>query len=1015
MGGEKTEKVKKHICIGLLAHVDAGKTTLSEAILYESRSIRKLGRVDRRDAFLDNDPIERERGITIFAKQAQFELGDFSATLLDTPGHADFSAEAERVLQVLDYAVLVISGADGVQGHTETLWRLLARYQVPVFLFINKMDQPGPDRDKLLLELQAKLSEHCLDFTELEEVSGDCAEAGTEARQVSDIHGSDRSSAGRSRNGGSAKGAAAPVISYPVPFMEAAAMCDEALLEQYLETGEVTRADLQQLIRERKLFPCFFGSALRLDGVNRLLSGLSDYALSPRYSDRFGAKVYKIARDAQGNRLSFLKVTGGVLKVRQQIGEEKIDQIRIYAGADFETVSEAEAGTVCAVTGLSATRPGMGLGAEIDSERPVLEPVLSYRIVLPEGCDVHEAWLKLRLLEDEDPELRIVWEEQLGEIHAKLMGEVQTEVLQQRIAERFGLQVSFAEGRIVYRETIARAAEGIGHYEPLRHYAEVHLLLEPLPRGSGLVFCTECSGDMLAGNWQRLVLSHLAEREYPGVLTGAPLTDLKITLVAGRAHEKHTEGGDFRQATYRAVRQGLMETESLLLEPYYEFRLELPQETVGRALSDLSRMGAEAGAPETDGEIVRIAGRAPVSEMRGYQRELIAYTRGRGRIALVPGGYAVCHDMEAAVAAAGYDPERDTENPAGSVFCAHGAGVYVDWREVPAQAHVQSGIKILQDGTVLRPGERRQLETGGGTWLGDGADGSGTGGAAGSQRLGVETFGTPGQANAHAGAAGSPAAGQISGKSAAGGRAAAGEAAAGSRSGGSFAEDQELEAIFYRTFGSNSRTAEKNLQRKPGRGLFDKAPGVNTAGGADEKRRGSAASALGPDSAPAENWLLVDGYNIIHAWDELRELSEVSFDAGRTRLLEILSNYQGYKNCRVIVVFDAYKVAGRVKSEVETWHNIFVVYTKQAETADQYIAKTVQEIKGRYNVTVATSDQLVQLIILGQGALRISARELWEEVEAVNAQLRQNYLNKSSMGKNDLLRGPITELQRTKD
>lgn len=979
MGEEKPEKVKKHICIGLLAHVDAGKTTLSEAILYESRSIRKLGRVDRRDAFLDNDPIERERGITIFAKQAQFELGDFSATLLDTPGHADFSAEAERVLQVLDYAVLIISGADGVQGHTETLWRLLARYQVPVFLFINKMDQPGTDRDRLLSELQAKLSEHCLDFTELGQ---------------------------------------AVTNPYPVQFMEAAAMCDEALLERYLETGEVTRADLQRLIRERKLFPCFFGSALRLDGVDRLLSGLSDYALSPRYSDRFGAKVYKIARDAQGNRLSFLKVTGGVLKVRQQIGEEKIDQIRIYAGAGFETVNEAEAGTVCAVTGLSATRPGMGLGAEIDSERPVLEPVLSYRIVLPEDCDVHEAWLKLQLLEDEDPELRIVWEEQLGEIHAKLMGEVQTEVLQQRIAERFGLQVSFAEGRIVYRETIARAAEGIGHYEPLRHYAEVHLLLEPLPRGSGLVFCTDCSEDMLAGNWQRLVLSHLAEREYPGVLTGAPLTDLKITLVAGRAHEKHTEGGDFRQATYRAVRQGLMETESLLLEPYYEFRLELPQEAVGRALTDLSRMGAEAGVPETDGEIVRIAGRAPVSEMRGYQRELVAYTRGRGRIALVPGGYAVCHDMEAAVAAAGYDPERDTENLAGSVFCAHGAGVYVDWREVPAQAHVQSGVKILPDGTVLRPGERRQLETSGGTWLGDGAAGSSTAGAAGISE----------QEHAYAGAAGSSAAGQSSGKSAAGGTVAAGKKAAGNQGGGSFAEDQELEAIFYRTFGSNSRTAEKNLQRKLGRGLFDKAPGVNAAGGADEKRRGrgtdtaeakggngSRTSALGPDSAPAENWLLVDGYNIIHAWDELRELSEVSFDAGRTRLLEILSNYQGYKNCRVIVVFDAYKVAGRVKSEVEAWHNIFVVYTKQAETADQYIAKTVQEIRGRYNVTVATSDQLVQLIILGQGALRISARELWEEVEAVNAQLRQNYLNKSSMGKNDLLRGPITELQRTKD
>ena len=923
MGEEKKENVQKHICIGLLAHVDAGKTTLSEAILYQCRSIRKLGRVDKKDAFLDNDPIERERGITIFSKQAQFMLGSTSVTLLDTPGHVDFSAEMERVLSVLDYAVLVISGADGVQGHTETLWRLLERYKVPVFLFINKMDQAGTDRMRLLSELQKRLSEHCLDFTDLEET----ARTG-ETEQTGDL---------------SADGERLP---FPETFMEAAAMCDEALLERYLETGRITREDLQKLIRERKLFPCWFGSALRLTGVDAFLNGLSAYMSCPHYSENFGARVFKIARDAQGNRLTFLKITGGKLCVRQQIGEEKVDQIRIYAGAGFQTAGVAEAGTVCAATGLMNTRPGMGLGAEIDSEKPVLEPVLSYRIVLPEGCDVHEAWLRLRVLEDEDPELRLVWEEQLGEIHAKLMGEVQTEVLRERIRERFGLDISFDEGRIVLKETITRPAEGIGHYEPLRHYAEVHLLLEPLPRGSGLLFCSECSEEMLAGNWQRLILTHLAEREQPGVLAGAPLTDVKITLIAGRAHQKHTEGGDFRQATYRAVRQGLMETESILLEPYYEFSMELPQEAVGRALNDLSCMGAEAPEQETglrEGFAV-LKGRAPVSEMRGYQREFAAYTRGRGQLSLLPGGYEMCHDMEKVLSEIRYAPERDAENPSGSVFCAHGAGFYVDWRDVPDYAHIKTGIRILPDGTVVRPGQKAEDGTG----SAGGQNGSGSQGSADSRSSGADY-------------------------------------------GGSYAEDRELEEIFRRTFGKNSKAADENSRKRPGRGLFDKTPQANE------------------NSLPAfsQNWLLVDGYNIIHAWTELRELAEVSFDAARTRLLEIMSNYGGYRNCRVIVVFDAYKVAGRLKSEVESWHNIFVVYTKQAETADQYIAKTVQEIKGRYNVTVATSDQLVQLIILGQGALRISARELWEEVEAANAHIRQNYLNKSSMGKNELLRGAI--------
>ena len=917
------------LVIGILAHVDAGKTTLSEAILYECRSIRKLGRVDKKDAFLDNDPIERERGITIFSKQAQFMLGETSVTLLDTPGHADFSAEMERVLSVLDYAVLVVSGADGVQGHTETLWRLLERYGVPVFLFINKMDQAGTDRERLLSELQGRLSEHCLDFTDLPESR--------------DLLRDEK-------------------LPFPEAFTEAAAMCDDTLLERYLENGSLTRNDLRDLIRERKLFPCWFGSALRLSGVDAFLDGLSLYTCCPRYADHFGARVFKISRDAQGNRLTFLKITGGRLSVRQQIGEEKVDQIRLYAGAGFSTVGEAEAGMVCAVTGLTKTRPGMGLGAEIDSEKPVLEPVLSYRIVLPGDCDVHEAWLKLRVLEDEDPELRLVWEEQLGEIHAKLMGEVQTEVLKERIRERFGLTVSFDEGRIVWKETIARPAEGIGHYEPLRHYAEVHLLLEPLPRGSGLLFCSECSEEMLAGNWQRLILTHLAEREQPGVLAGAPLTDMKITLIAGRAHLKHTEGGDFRQATYRAVRQGLMETQSILLEPYYEFSMELPQEAVGRALNDLSHMGAEAPEQETSAKagFAVLRGRAPVSEMRGYQREFAAYTRGRGQLSLLPGGYAACHDQEETLAGIGYDPERDAENPAGSVFCAHGAGFYVDWREVPAYAHIKTGIHILPDGTVVRPGQGASEETEAGSAGGVASEGSAAGGTGNAAK----------------------------------------RAAAGAALNSSYASDRELEEIFYRTFGNNSRTAEAERRKKPGQGLFDKVP---KAAPHPERSRDF-----------AQNWLLVDGYNIIHAWTELRELAEVSFDAARTRLLEIMSNYQGSKNCRVIVVFDAYKVAGRLRSEVETWHNIFVVYTKQAETADQYIAKTVQEISGRYNVTVATSDQLVQLIILGQGALRISARELLEEVEAANAYLRQNYLDKSSMGKNELLRGAIAGAREKK-
>ncbi|MDO4266383.1 MAG: TetM/TetW/TetO/TetS family tetracycline resistance ribosomal protection protein [Eubacteriales bacterium] len=892
-------KKLRYICAGLLAHVDAGKTTLSEALLYGSGRLRKLGRVDKKDAFLDTDAMERERGITIFSKQALLPLGDnLQVTLLDTPGHVDFSAEMERTLQVLDYAVLLINGADGVQGHTETLWKLLSRYRIPTFLFINKMDQAGTDRAKLLLELETKLSERCIDFTDIKE-------------------------------------------EYTEQFSEAAAMCDDELLARYLESGTVTEEEIAALISERKLFPCWFGSALKLTGVDDFIAGLARYMIGRSYPDTFGAKVFKIARDAQGNRETWLKVTGGKLSVRMQIGEEKIDRIRIYDGSSFEPVSEAEAGMVCAVQGLSHAVAGMGLGAEPDSEKPVLEPVLSYRLSLPDGSDMQAAYRKLKVLEDEEPELSLTWNEKLSEIHVKLMGEVQTEILKRMIAERFRMDAEFTEGHIVYRETILRPAIGIGHFEPLRHYAEVHLLLEPLPRGSGMEYATALSTDKLPGNWQRLVLTHLMEREHPGVLTGAPITDMRITLVAGRAHEKHTEGGDFRQATYRAVRQGLMEAECALLEPWYEFTIELPAEAAGHAMTDIRRMEGSFEAPENTGDMTVIRGRAPVSEMRSYQRELTAYTRGRGRMTLRFAGYELCHDQEKVLSEIGYDPERDIDNPTGSVFCAHGAGFTVPWNEVPAYAHLESGLTENRTDTDQDPdfteGTVRQQPARGGNGL--------------------------------------------SGRTA-------------SYDGG-YAADAELEEIFRRTFGTSKRDEARH------KGLLDRASGSGTDGGKG-KRSGGNGDIFSAD--PAENWLLVDGYNIIHAWDELKELAALNFDAARERLLDILSNYQGFKHCRVLVVFDAYKVPGRVNAEVEQWNNIYVIYTKQAETADQYIAKAVQQINGRYNVTVATSDRLVQLIILGQGALRLSARELYEEVEAVNAQIRRDYTERRTKTENYVLK-----------
>ena len=843
------------LVIGILAHVDAGKTTLSEGLLYTCGRLKKLGRVDHKDAFLDTDPMERERGITIFSKQAILPLEGAELTLLDTPGHADFSAEMERTLQVLDCAILVISGTDGVQGHTHTLWKLLERYGVPTFLFINKMDLAGADRDALLSELKSRLDEGCVDF-------------------------------------------AAPAEQ----IQEQAAVCDEDALERYLEDGALDDGALTALIAKRKLFPCWFGSALKLEGVAEFLQGLEHYAPRPRYGPDFAARVFKISRDSQGARLTWMKITGGSLKVKALLSgpgwEEKADQLRIYSGAKFQAVDEAAAGTVCAVTGLSATAAGEGLGAEAEALPPALEPVLTYQVVLPAGQDPHTALQKLRQLEEEDPQLHLVWNERLGELHVQLMGEVQLEILQRLIAERFGMEVSFGQGGIVYRETIAGAVEGVGHYEPLRHYAEVHLLMEPLPRGSGLVLTSACPQDMLDINWQRLVLTHLAERSHPGVLTGSPITDMRITLVAGRAHQKHTEGGDFRQATYRAVRQGLMEAESILLEPWYNFRLEVPAEQVGRALSDLQRMHGRVEPPETAGDMAVLTGSAPVEQLRDYGREVSAYTRGRGRLSCTSGGYAPCHNQEEVVAAMGYDPERDVENPPGSVFCAHGAGYNVKWDEVKAHAHVDSGLRLGEE-----PPEEE----------------------AAPPRPRPQSYA------------------------------------------GSLEQDKELQAIFERTYGKVERSAFRP-QPRPARTSLD------------DKKYSIRAQDRGPE------YLLVDGYNIVFAWDELKAAARENLDAARQMLMDILSNYQGFKKNVVILVFDAYKVPRSVQ-DVTRYHNIYVVYTKEAETADAYIERATYEIGRHHRVRVATSDGAEQLIILGHGALRLSASTFRAEVEQVTGQI----------------------------
>ena len=852
----------KNLVLGMLAHVDAGKTTLSEALLYKTGTIRKAGRVDNRDAFLDTDDMERRRGITIFSKMARIQTEAFSATLLDTPGHIDFSAEMERTLQVLDYAILIISGADGVQSHTQTVWKLLARYEIPVFLFVNKMDQQGTNRRQVLEELKNRLSTSVVDFT--------------------------------------------------YPDMEEIALCDEEALNGFLETGTVEDSAITDMVAKRQIFPCYFGSALRMTGIEELITGLQTYTKEQSYPSEFGARVFKITRDEQGSRLTWLKVTGGVLESRMQLTDtEKINQIRLYSGEKFKTLSQAEAGMVCAVTGLESSQSGQSFGADKPSLVPMLSPVLTYKLQLPSGTDTLQMLPKLRQLEEEDPQLHIVWNELFQEIQVQVMGAVQVEILQHMIMERFGVAVTFGNGAIIYKETIADTVEGVGHFEPLRHYAEVHLIMEPGEPGSGMEYVLDCSEDVLDRSWQRLILTHLYERTHKGVLTGSALTDMRISVVAGRAHAKHTEGGDFRQATYRAVRQGLMQAQSVLLEPVYSYTLEVPQGVVGRAMTDMERMYGSFTL-ETEGDTARLTGSVPVASLGDYQKELMAYTKGAGRISLQMKGYEACHNAEEVIARIGYEAERDTLNPASSVFCSHGAGVTVPWEQVYDHMHLESVLEARKktgssDVSAKAPGQNRTVS---------------------GKELGTE----------------------------------------------------EVDDIIRKTFYANSSSPEE----------------VRKA--LEKKRHAQKAAPVykGKEKSPnlSKHYLLVDGYNIIFAWQELRELAAENIDGARGKLLDILCSYQAIRGCEVIAVFDAYRVKGHV-TEIVDYHNIHVVYTKEAETADQYIEKFAHEKGRKYYVRVATSDGIEQVIIRGAGCTLVSAREFEAEVRQVEGQLREEYLNRT--------------------
>lgn len=856
------------LVLGILAHVDAGKTTLSESLLFLSGAIRKLGRVDHRSAFLDTYELEKERGITIFSKQATLSLGDKEITLLDTPGHVDFSAEMERTLQVLDIAILVINGADGIQGHSLTLWKLLKKYQIPTFLFVNKMDQIGTDAQSLMREIKKRLSDRCIDFNQ-------------------DLQGHD--------------------------FYDQLAMCDERLLEEFLDKETIALDAIKKAIAKRKVFPVYFGSALKLEGLDDLITGLKSLSLVPNYPNKFGARIYKIGRDPQGNRLTYMKITGGVLNVKDLLEhenwQEKVDQIRIYSGNQYQSVLAASAGTICAVTGLSKTLIGEGLGIDkITSYQPMLKPVLTYKIMLPEGCDSHVMLLKLRQIEEEAPQLNIVWHEKSGEIQAQVMGDIELEILKSMILERFNIEVSFGEGTLVYKETIAQAVEGIGHFEPLRHYAEVHLLLEPSELGSGLNFASTCSEDILERNWQRLVLSHLAEKKHLGVLTGSEITDMKITLVTGRAHKKHTEGGDFRQATFRAVRQGLKKAKSLLLEPIYEFQLEIPRENLGRAMSDIQKMQGSFDEPILEDDFALLTGSAPVATMREYPMEVLAYTKGMGKLFVSLKGYEPCHNEDEVIEAIAYDDEADYDNPTSSIFCTHGSGFMVSWDQVEKYMHVESGLKFGNDNIVqVKDSDRLQMP--------------------------VKKF------NEHP-------------------------------------SDEELEDIFIKTYGPIKRDVAPVYQR-PFHKEVDLS--INTTRNSPKKRE------------MKEKYLLIDGYNIIFAWDDLKELARDNLDGARMKLMDMMCNYQSFKQETVIIVFDAYKVEGN-RGEALDYHNIHIVYTKEAETADAYIERLVGSISHKYDVTVATSDALEQMIILGKGAMRLSARGLKEEIDLMNQDIRQNYL-----------------------
>lgn len=893
----------KNIVAGILAHVDSGKTTLSEAMLYQAGQIRKLGRVDHQDTYLDTDSQEKDRGITIFSKQAELAYADMHIALLDTPGHVDFGTEMERTLQVLDYVVLVINGMDGVQSHTETLWKLLERYGIPVFIFVNKMDMTGYDRDYLMDNIRHRLSDGCVDFL--------CEDSG-----------------------------------------EQIAMCDEAMLEHFLETGANDEQDVVNAIAGRKLFPCYFGSALKNEGVSELLDGMNRYVVEPVRGEEFGARVFKIGRDDKGERLTYMKVTGGVLKLKDVLtlrnsqGEEsheKVNQIRVYSGAKYDMVTQVPAGCVCAVPGLVNTYGRQGIGACLDGELPSLEPVLSYKVMYPTDVDAVTMVSKLRLLEEEDPQLQVQWNETAGEIYIKVMGQVQLEVVAQMVRDRFGIAITYGQGRISYKETIAAPVMGVGHFEPLRHYAEVHLLLEPMENGSGMCFDSICSEDVLDKNWQRLILTHLQEREFRGVLTGSPITDMKISITAGRAHQKHTEGGDFRQATYRAVRQGLMMAESVLLEPVYAFKIEVPQEYAGRVLADIVKMSGTMDGQEISGETTVITGHAPVYTMREYYSELTAFSRGTGRLQVDIDGYQPCHNTEEVLAERHYDPELDRFNPSSSVFCAHGAGYLVDWYDVYENMHVKEdpGFEISGQLGYTEDGYAMDIPV--------------------------------------------------------------------NRPGKSVSEmsitDEELSEIFARTFGGDYKDKDVALNGRFRRttseykvnGQYNKSqsrdrqPGNGPLVGSRPADRGIATPGAFKRRKSGEDYVIVDGYNVIFAWDTLRELPEHNIDSARGKLMDILSNYQGYMNCKLIVVFDGYKVKDN-KGERFPYDDIEVVYTKEGETADAHIEKLTHELARKHKVTVVTSDGLEQIVTMGQGAIRMSSRDFKLEVERVNEHLRENYL-----------------------